>query len=195
MTPPAPVPEVPAPARTPDQARHLVRRFVRALPRREPPAADDAAARAALTAGERELWARLAAHDRRHAIEVAADVDRRLAGSPHAGDPRWREAALLHDVGKEASGFGVVGRAAATVVAAGAGPARLARWARRPRGLRRRVADYAAHGAIGAAMIRSAGGSEAAAGWAAAHHAPRAAWAGLGVPPDVLDALDAADRA
>jgi hypothetical protein len=67
------------------------------------------------------------------------------------------------------------------------------RWSR-GRGPLRRFAIYAQHGEIGADEIRRAGGREVAAGWAGAHHYPEQ-WLALGIPPHVVQVLDAADNA
>lgn len=147
---------------------HLARRFFGAL---RPGGPDPAAmewVRGVLEPAEFGLWERLPAHDRRHTVEVARAVESRLAGTPHAGDTRWPAAALLHDVGKLASGLGVFGRVVATL-AGMAGDWRLSVWEER-RGFPRRVSQYLRHGEIGADMIRLAGGRDEVANWAYAHH-------------------------
>ncbi len=65
-----------------------------------------------LTDGESALWHRLPVGDQRHSLMVA----HRLVGD--LGDPSREEvaAALLHDIGKLASGLGVWARVLATVV-------------------------------------------------------------------------------
>lgn len=115
---------------------HLARRFVRSLSRRPPDAAAAAWARSWLGPQEQSLWDGMSPADQRHSIEVASRfTDRRPAATRAeiAG-------ALLHDVGKAASGLGTFGRVLATVV----GP-RTAR-------LRR----YHDHEAIGAEMAAAA---------------------------------------
>ena len=112
-----------------------------------------------------------------------------------ASDPRWRAAALLHDVGKQVSGYGTVGRAVVTVVAGGRGrrPG-CAAWAesaapgrgradgplRRPRRARRRAAARRR-----APAPRSRPGPVRTTG--------PTRWAGTGIPPAVCRALAAAD--
>jgi len=93
-------------------AGHLVRRFVTSLSRREPDADDERWARSHLGPGEVELWARMAAPDRRHAVTVA----RRFVALRGGATPAEVAGALLHDVGKVESGLGVAGRVVATVV-------------------------------------------------------------------------------
>jgi hypothetical protein len=147
---------------------HLAGRFFGALRPGGASAADEQWVASVLEPGELGLWRRQPGHDRRHTVEVARRVELALAGGPHAGDPRWLSAALLHDIGKLAAGLSVPGRVVATVLAKAAGGA-LSDWEEEP-GLRRRIALYLRHGELGADMIRMAGGREEAALWAAAHH-------------------------
>ena len=138
------------------------------------------------------LFRRLPDHDRRHAIRVGRRLDGDLRHHPSAVP--WVAAALLHDVGKYDAGLSVPGRVLATVAATVAGPDRLERWAAGRSRRRRRVAQYAHHGELGAVEIRRAGGREVAAIWSAAHHHPET-WSTLPIPPDVVARLDAADNA
>lgn len=120
---------------------HLAKRFVGALSRREPADEDVAWVREQLTTGEFEIWSAMVAHDRRHSVEVA----RRFCALRGAWASRDEiAAALLHDVGKSASGLGVMSRVLATLVG--------------PRG--RKFSDYHRHESIGAAMCADAGSSE-----------------------------------
>ncbi|MGZ4790816.1 MAG: hypothetical protein ACXWBO_03035 [Ilumatobacteraceae bacterium] len=117
---------------------HLVRRFLSSLSSRPPDAADTAWAESFLLDGELQLWRRLDAPDRRHAITVA----RRFA--PMATWTRDEMAgALLHDIGKLDSGLGTAARVVATVL----GP-RTDRFRR-----------YHDHERIGADMLAGAGSS------------------------------------
>lgn len=168
---------------------HRPARFVRALWPGSPSRADEAWVECTLPAHALLLFRRLPHHDRRHAIRVAHAADAALGPG---SDPRWVEAALLHDVGKYDAGLSVPGRAAATVVAAVAGPDRLARWSGRS-GWRGRVAAYARHGEIGERAILAVGGDPAIASWSGAHHHPDR-WSALDIPPEVVAALDAADN-
>ena len=131
-------------------------------------------------------------HDQRHAIGVARAVQADLAATPYADDDRWLAAALLHDIGKLDSGLGVWGRVTATVSATVAGHDMADSWSQ-GRGFTRRVGLYLRHPELGADRIRLAGAPEEAACWAAAHHDP-STWAALGIPADVVAALDAADN-
>ena len=91
---------------------HLARRFVRALSRTAPSAADDAWAVGNLTDGEARLWWQMQHQDRRHSIEVA----RRFVESVPSAGREAVAAALLHDVGKIRSRLGTGWRVVATVV-------------------------------------------------------------------------------
>jgi hypothetical protein len=117
---------------------HLARRFVGSLSTRPPTDADAVWAESHLLDVEVELWRRMSAVDRRHAITVA----RRFVA---AGEWTRDEvaAALLHDVGKLDSQLGTLARVVATVVG--------------PRG--RHFQRYHRHEEIGAAMLSAAGSS------------------------------------
>ena len=99
-------------------------------------------------------------------------------------------AALLHDCGKSASGFGTFGRVGATLVIAVAGRARVIGWSD-ARGVR-------GHGsaatpttlASGARCSSRRGAPTLTVAWAAEHHLPSSAWT---VPEPVGAALKAAD--
>jgi hypothetical protein len=171
--------------------RHLTRRFFGALSHRAPSAADRDWAASALGPSAYALWVRMPNHDQRHSLAVARGVEAQLAGTPHADDPRWIAAALLHDVGKLDSRLGVYGRVAATVSAAVAGRDMADAWSERS-GFTRRVGLYLRHPELGADRIRIAAGPEEAARWAAAHHTPER-WGATGIPETVVVALVAAD--
>ena len=171
---------------------HLSRRFFGALWPGAPRAADVEWVRGVLNDAEFTQFRRQPNHDQRHAIGVARDVEQRLAGTPYAGDPRWPEAALLHDIGKLDSRLGVYGRVVATVSASVAGRDTAEHWSTSS-GFTRRVGLYLRHAELGADRIRLAQGSEEAARWAAAHHHPEE-WDATGIPTDVVTALDAADN-
>lgn len=122
------------------RAGHLVRRFFGALSPAPPPPDDEHWAESQLTAGEVELWRRMANPDRRHAITVA-----RRFGELRPGAARPEvAAALLHDVGKVDAGLGTMMRVVATLV----GP-RTERFRR-----------YHDHETIGARMVAAAGSDE-----------------------------------
>ncbi len=120
-------------------ARHLVRRLKGSVTRHPPSAEDEAWAESLLLAVEIPLWRRMAAADRRHAVEVAR---RFVALRPDATRPEMA-GALLHDVGKVEAQLGTAGRVAATLVPA--------RWASG------RFATYRAHEEIGARWCQQAG--------------------------------------
>ena len=116
---------------------HLTRRFFTSLSRRPPAEADETWARSWLGESEVGLWDAMPATDRRHAIEVAKRFGDRRPEATRAE----MAGALLHDVGKSASGFGTIGRVVATLT----GPRT------------KRLRDYHDHEAIGAAMAAAAG--------------------------------------
>jgi hypothetical protein len=177
---------------SPSRSRHLAGRFVGAL-RPGPPAAVDVEWVASiLTPAEFELWSRQPNHDKRHAVGVARGVDAALVGTAHEHEHEWLACALLHDIGKLDARLSVYGRVVATMSGAAAGHEMADAWSERS-GFTRRVGLYLRHPELGADQIRLVGGSEAAARWAAAHHLA-ARPTDLGIPPAVVDALDAADN-
>jgi len=95
-----------------DHVRHLVRRFTGSLSHTPPAVLDEAWAESHLLVDERSMWRTMSAADRRHAIEVA----RRFAVRRPDASRAEMAGALLHDVGKVASGLGTFGRVAATVM-------------------------------------------------------------------------------
>jgi hypothetical protein len=115
--------------------------------------------------------------------------------------------ALLHDIGKLATGLGIPARVLATLVGRATGSAVAARgtggvppttaagaakgWEEH-RGLRRRIALYLRHPELGADMIQLAGGRAEVAHWAGAHH-DRARLDPMLMPAPVVKALVAAD--
>ncbi len=91
---------------------HLARRFVTSLSRRLPPAADAEWALGVLLPAEAALWTHMTVQDRRHSILVA----RRFVEFAPDAERAEVAAALLHDVGKLASGLGTFRRVLATIV-------------------------------------------------------------------------------
>ena len=153
-------------------ASHVVRRFAGSLRPGPPGAVDDRWAEMHLSPGEVALWRRMSNPDRRHAIGVARAVVTALG--PAATRPLVA-AALLHDVGKLASGYRTPGRVVATLVWAVVPDDRVASWAERGRH-RRRLASYRDHPSVGARLIREAGGDELTAAWAGEHHLTPPRW-------------------
>ena len=171
---------------------HLSGRFVRALWPGSPRAEDLAWVESVLTPAGFVQFRRQPNHDQRHAVGVAREVERRLAGTEYAGDPRWLSAALLHDIGKLDSRLGRLGRVVATVSGAVVGRHHAEAWSETS-GFTRRVGLYLRHTELGGDRIRLAGEPEEAALWSAAHHDPER-WAELPIPEPVIAALDAADN-
>ena len=165
---------------------HLVRRFFGSLRPGGPPPADDAWAVDRMTPAEAGLWRRMSAADRRHALVVARRVDVTLG---RAATRPVLAAALLHDVGKIDSGFGPVGRAAATVAGMVGGHDVARQWRGRD-GLAGRVGRYLCHDEIGAELLAGAGSDTLTIAWAREHHLPPERWT---VAPEVGAALKAAD--
>jgi putative nucleotidyltransferase with HDIG domain len=152
---------------------HLAKRFFGSLSRREPDVEAQEWVLTQLNVGERELWSRMSAADRRHAIGVAERVLEMLR--EEATRPVVA-AALLHDVGKVDAQIGPVGRALATVIDRRTGPSRFARYRR--------------HDQIGAAMLDRAESDPLTIAWTREHHLAEVNWS---LPPEVARALKAAD--
>ena len=167
-------------------ASHLVGRFFGSLvpwgPRRE----DEEWVGETLVPGELELWRRMSRADRRHAAGVARRVQRTLGGE--ATRPVLA-AALLHDVGKLASGLGTYGRVVATLAGAAAGRDTALTWSKAT-GVTRRVGLYLRHAELGAEMLALAGSEPFTVTWAREHHLPPERWT---LPPAVAHALKDAD--
>jgi hypothetical protein len=170
---------------------HLARRFFGALWPGKPDAADVAWVATVLNEQELTVWSRMPNHDRRHSICVARDVEAMLSNTEYASDPRWAEAALLHDVGKLDSGLGVFGRVLATLAGAAAGHDMAEPWSQKG-GVTRKFGLYLLHPELGASRIRMCNGSREAALWAEAHQDPEL-WPSTGLPEMVIESLAAAD--
>jgi hypothetical protein len=151
-----------------------------------PSRADDDWAVASLLPGEVSLWRRMSAADRRHAVGVARRTERELG--PRATRPVLA-AALLHDVGKVAAGFGPVRRSVVTLAAMAWGHEAAWRWRERS-GPVGRAGRYVCHDEIGSRMLDAAGSDGLTIAWARDHHLPADRWT---VPADVGAALKLAD--
>ncbi len=131
---------------------HLARRFVGSLAPGDVAAGDREWVESQLTEREAELWRSMSRADRRHSVAVA----RRVAESLGADATRpVVAAALLHDVGKVASGLGTYGRVIATLSTGVAGREMAQAWTE-TRGFTRRVGLYARHEELGAEMLELA---------------------------------------
>jgi len=171
---------------------HLVARFFASLRARPLDAATVASVRDRLEPGERRVWESMPRADQADSVDVANALQRMLAGTAEAADARWPAAALLHDAGKQRSGYGTIARAVVTVIATVAGHERVRSWAGPGSSPRARMGRYVAHDDLGAAVLADAGARPEVAAWAAAHHRPDQ-WAGTGIPLPVCRALAAAD--
>src|SRR5215207_7975845 len=118
-------------------AAHLARRFFGSLGWRSHSREDEAWAAQHLLVAEQKLWFSMSESDRRHAISVARRVSTALGA---CADRPVLAAALLHDVGKTASGLGTFGRTVATLV--GLVDGRRAQAWNSSAGVRRRIALY-----------------------------------------------------
>jgi hypothetical protein len=98
-------------------------------------------------------------------------------------------AALLHDVGKLASGLRTYGRVVATVAGRLTKGTMAGAWADTS-GFTRRVGLYLNHGSLGADMLALAGSDPLTVAWAREHHQPEESWT---VAPSLGAALKAAD--
>ena len=170
---------------------HLTKRFFGALVPGAPSSDDETWVAHVLSPKLFDEWKAMPDHDRRHSISVARRLQLGLSTTEHADDDQWVAAALVHDVGKLDADLGVFARVATTLARGALGHERTDRWIDR-HGWRLHCARYLRHDELGAARIRAAGGPEAVARWAAAHH-DRSHWVGTGIPPEVVAALDAAD--
>lgn len=132
---------------------HLARRFVGSLAPGDVSVADRRWVEENLTDDEADLWRSMPRADRRHSVAVARRVARSLGAD--AARPVLA-AALLHDVGKVASGLGTYGRVVATLSAGAAGREMAEAWTE-TRGFTRRVGLYVRHEELGAEMLELAG--------------------------------------
>ena len=163
---------------------HLVSRFFGSLRPRALDPETLAWVERTLEPGELYVWEGLGAADRAESVAVARRLD--------AADSTWTAAALLHDAGKQASGYGPIGRSVVTAVAACAGSTTVRAWAAETNRVRGRMGRYAAHDQIGSELLAVAGARPAVIAWAQAHHRPDR-WRATGIPPEVCRALAAAD--
>ncbi|MCB1247412.1 MAG: hypothetical protein KDB69_09105 [Acidimicrobiia bacterium] len=132
-------------------ASHLVKRFFRSVAARSLDAQELDEIHAALPPRLLPLFAALQRMDQRHSYDVYERVGK---------DPQLAQAALLHDVGKQASRLGVVRRSCATV-----GAALHLR-------LSPRLQRYVDHGPIGAALLEEAGADPLAIAFTRHHPGP-----------------------
>jgi len=170
------------------QGLHLARRFFGSLSRAEPDTVDTAWAQGLLLPGELDLWARMSAPDRRHALGVGRDVE---SGLGTGATRPVLAAALLHDVGKVGSDLGTFFRVAATVAGRPAVRRGAERLSRRP-GPVGRLGRYLRHAEIGADLLEAAGSDALTSAWARSHHRPEERWDPV-VPTDIGRVLKAAD--
>jgi hypothetical protein len=167
---------------------HLVKRTIGTAIPRGPSKRDASWALAQLLDGERRLWDRMKKADQRHSAGVARRVEQAL------GDRVSRPvlaAALLHDVGKIESGFGIYGRTAATLSAMAIHHDQhmIQAWTRTT-GFTRRVGLYLQHPKLGGDLLGMAGSDPLTEAWAREHHLPEDDWS---VDPELGRVLKDAD--
>ncbi len=165
---------------------HLIRRFVGSLRPGGPSEADRAWVESTLSAAEYALWRRMYGPDRRHSVQVAREVERRLVG---AATQPVLAAALLHDVGKIDAALGTWGRVVATLSAKVAGVETARMWVN-GRGFTRQVGLYLLHPQIGADVLEIAGSDPLTVAWARDHHRAADAWT---IDPEIATVLHEAD--
>ena len=183
---------------------HLSRRFVGSLSPVGPSTEATAWVRSVLSPEEFALWMRMPAADRRHSVVVALRAEAILAGrhtasapgrTPAAAEPAARvarpvlAAALLHDVGKLASGLGTYNRVVATLCGAATKGEMALLWSQTS-GYTRRIGLYLRHAPLGADMLAMAGSDPLTVTWAREHHLAPEQWT---LDPRVAAALNAAD--
>lgn len=169
-------------------AGHLVRRFLGSLAPGDVRPPDRAWAEGQLTAREGELWRSMGRADRRHSVAVARRIE--VALGPEATRPVLA-AALLHDVGKVASGLGTYGRVVATLSGAAAGRDMAEAWSQ-TRGITRRIGLYLRHEELGADMLALADSDPLTVALVREHSWPAGERT---VPAALAEALRAADDA
>lgn len=179
----------------PAHLAHLVRRFFASFRPGGITDADRAWVASTLTPNEFELYERMSRQDQRHSLEVArraefALVD--LVTDEFTDQDRAMvlSAALLHDVGKSASGLGTYARVIATLSGMVGGRSMAQAWQQR-RGITRRVGMYLRHGEIGADLLRLAGSDPRVVAWSREHHLPAQEWT---MPRPLGELLVAVDR-
>jgi hypothetical protein len=174
------------------RAAHLVARFFGSLRPRTVDAETLAWVERMLEPGELHVWEGLGRADRAESIAVARRLDRALADTGDTADSTWTAAALLHDVGKQASAYGPIGRSFVTTIGAFAGRDNVRAWSEETSRVRGRMGRYVAHDDVGADLLTVAGARPAASAWAAAHHRPEL-WDSSGIPTRICRALARAD--
>ena len=165
---------------------HLARRFFGSLRPGGPSADDRAWVANVLSEDEYRLWSRQYGPDRRHTVDVAREVERRLGDE---ATPPVLAAALLHDIGKIDADLGTWGRVVATLSVKVAGPDTARLWITST-GFTRKVGLYLHHPEIGADLLEMAGSDPLTIAWAEQHHKPVDEWT---IDRDIADVLNAAD--
>ncbi|MBS1846760.1 MAG: hypothetical protein JST73_00635 [Actinobacteria bacterium] len=167
-------------------ASHLVKRFFGSLRPGGPSETDDTWIHEQLTEREVRLWDKMSNPDKRHAAKVGRRVEAALGDDATAP---ILAAALLHDVGKSASGLRTYGRVIATLSAKVAGYDMAVAWSE-TQGFTRRVGLYLEHPRLGGDMLELAGSDPLTVAWAREHHLAEDEWT---IDVDTGRVLEAAD--
>ena len=99
---------------------------------------------------------------------------------------------MLHDVGKQASAYGPIGRSLVTAAGAFVGRDNVRGWVDETSRVRGRMGRYVAHDDVGADLLAVAGARAAVVAWAGVHHRPEQ-WDSTGIPTRICRALARAD--
>ena len=174
------------------RATHLVSRFFGSLRPRPVDAETLAWVERTLEPSELHVWEGLGRADRAESVAVARRLDLALADTGEAADATWTAAALLHDVGKQASAYGPIGRSLVTAAGTCFGKGNVRGWADDTSRVRGRMGRYVAHDDVGADLLTVAGARAAVIAWAGAHHRPEE-WDSTGIPTRICRALARAD--
>jgi putative nucleotidyltransferase with HDIG domain len=134
---------------------HLARRFFRSLGARRPSIADQQFVATVLDPAVAPMFWAQSVPDQVHGIRVARTV---VESAPERVD--LARAALLHDVGKQVTSLGTIGRSVATVLDALGLPMTAA------------MGSYRNHAAIGAKMLAACEVEKIVVAFAAGHHGP-----------------------
>jgi hypothetical protein len=140
----------------PGSLSHLIRRFFDVLVAQPLTVQEEAAVGRMLPTPLLEIFVQQSSADQRHAYDAALSV---IAAGVHDNDVQI--AALMHDVGKRHSSFGVVGRTIASLLMLVDAP------------LTKRMARYRDHGRLGAEELDCLGAPQLAVEFARDHHRSR----------------------
>ena len=140
-----------------------------------------------LSQSEFTYWTKLPLADKSHSFQVAKQTQSLIGDREKV----FIAAALLHDIGKLESGFGTFGRVFATISCSIFSSTKIEKWKLKEEGLRRRLADYSNHPAIGADLLKGLDSEEQTITWVLEHHSEKEKWT---TPKIIGEALSSADN-